>query len=653
MAPDLSLSSSLTWYPPPGSATTKTSEFIFKDNVKDTLDQLAQNVKRSRSKWVPDAVLGADDDLDDLLFRDEYQKHGTDKVGWIDLLTFLRLERDHQAEGEVVDQRKWTWNATNRKDGPRTMQNSQVSWPKIKYVLHSWDFMPADCPKPLASSTVGDIAVIVRRLGMVWKEFKPGEGRMSAEGGPHVINSMEQRGLGIVLQYRCLDDTLLHNVRETRRRREARQKATKTTTQQKSEGAEKCGSLRKRLSKVEPRAVLQIKDEESGADNGSSDMRKEDVAINHGIKERLQRFWRGMSSEEDREAEGEEEEEEGTNNDMSDGATHWNPMRSMNLNQDKFMFGWIPSDPALNIPDFPHATPKECSDVLVDLTGHSRLHEYVERNGRDDFNDLLYLAPEAFRQRGKERDVLHSRNHLASAFYKSVGIFADTLKKYLNGEDLAKEFQWNQAAMGEAIRPTQIGSDLKEYFLRILDSLETLDLDKIQSYHEDTTRFFKDLEKEQNLRFQDLLGAHFSIITSASGQIREKQKSEYEKYRTRYDREDWKMRQWEKNREYWDDAEWKYRRQSLQVSFCRMNKYHGSGSGCGFTPHFGPDPLAAFWQQEMDSNIKTRCWEEAWIMLMLRGFLYRELHDILAREFTEETYLDRKYYKSKIPVWLG
>lgn len=130
VAPELSLSSSFTWYPPPGSTTT--NGFVFKDNVKDTLDQLAPNAKEVRSKLAPDAILGVDDDLDNLLFQEEYRKHGTDKVGWIDFLTFLRLERDHQAEGEAIDQRKWTSKAANRKEGSWTLQNSQVSWPKIQ-----------------------------------------------------------------------------------------------------------------------------------------------------------------------------------------------------------------------------------------------------------------------------------------------------------------------------------------------------------------------------------------------------------------------------------------------------------------------------------------------------------------------------------------
>ena len=621
VAPELSLSSSFTWYPPSGSAITGASELVFKDNVKDTLDQLAQNVKRSRSKSVPDAVLGADDDLDNLLFQDEYQKRGTDKVGWIDFLTFLRLEMDHQSE-DVVDQKKWTWKTANRREGPRTIRNSQVSWPKIKYVLHSWDFMPADCPKPLASSTVGDIAVIVRRTGMVWKEFKPGEGRMSAEGGPHVISSMEQRGLGTVLQYRCLDDTLLHNVRKARKRREARQKNMNTTTQQKSEEAEKYGSLRKRLSKMEPRAMLQIKDEETGADNGSGDMRKEDVAINHGIKERLRRFWPGMSSEEDREEEGEEEE---INKNMSDRVTHWDPLQSMSLSQDKILFGWIPSDPALDIPDFPHATPKECSDVLVDLTRDSRLHDFVESNGRDAFNDLLYLAPEAFHQRGRDKPILQSREHLASEFYDSLAIMFLTLEKYVRGEKIAGE---------EPVGNTHIGIErMKEFSQRFGSMLERpreLDLDSIHTIHEETTEYFRNLVKEQHLRyyrFHNVLGFHFENLTKASCEARAQMKKRHG--------EDWEMEQPKKDRKDWEDElHWEYRELTLELCLLYI-----------LEPQF----YGIRWET---SNSNSARLQETWLMLMLRGFSYRELHDF-SEEIVTEGYLDRKYYNSKIPVWLG
>jgi hypothetical protein len=73
--------------------------------------------------------------------------------------------------------------------------------PIVQFIEKSWDFMPPDIIRPMASSTVSDIAVMARRLGMVWKSFDPGNGLMRAEGNGHVFTSTMARSLGTVLQY--------------------------------------------------------------------------------------------------------------------------------------------------------------------------------------------------------------------------------------------------------------------------------------------------------------------------------------------------------------------------------------------------------------------------------------------------------------------
>ena len=73
--------------------------------------------------------------------------------------------------------------------------------PAIQIIQKSWDFMPSDVVRPMASSTVSDIAIMARRLGMTWKSFDPGSGSMRAEGNGHVITSTMVRSLGTVLQY--------------------------------------------------------------------------------------------------------------------------------------------------------------------------------------------------------------------------------------------------------------------------------------------------------------------------------------------------------------------------------------------------------------------------------------------------------------------
>lgn len=65
----------------------------------------------------------------------------------------------------------------------------------------TWDFMPPDVVRPLASITLGDIVVLAQRLGMRWRTLQPTEGNMRAEGQGYALTSHPVRGLGTVLQY--------------------------------------------------------------------------------------------------------------------------------------------------------------------------------------------------------------------------------------------------------------------------------------------------------------------------------------------------------------------------------------------------------------------------------------------------------------------
>jgi hypothetical protein len=73
--------------------------------------------------------------------------------------------------------------------------------PAILIQERSWDFQPPDVVRPLAKTTLSDIAIIARRMGMKWKEFRPSDGILRAEGHSHIITSTIVRSLGLVLQY--------------------------------------------------------------------------------------------------------------------------------------------------------------------------------------------------------------------------------------------------------------------------------------------------------------------------------------------------------------------------------------------------------------------------------------------------------------------
>lgn len=73
--------------------------------------------------------------------------------------------------------------------------------PCIVFREKSWDFVPPDVVRPLAETTLSDISVVARRMGMKWKDFRPSDGILRAEGHSHIITSTMVRSVGIVLQY--------------------------------------------------------------------------------------------------------------------------------------------------------------------------------------------------------------------------------------------------------------------------------------------------------------------------------------------------------------------------------------------------------------------------------------------------------------------
>ncbi|TVY50192.1 hypothetical protein LCER1_G007534 [Lachnellula cervina] len=76
-----------------------------------------------------------------------------------------------------------------------------ISLPALCFQERSWDFQLPDVVRPLAVCTVSDIAIMARRLGMRWKDFRPYDGSLKAEGHFHVMTSTNVRSLGILLQY--------------------------------------------------------------------------------------------------------------------------------------------------------------------------------------------------------------------------------------------------------------------------------------------------------------------------------------------------------------------------------------------------------------------------------------------------------------------
>jgi hypothetical protein len=98
-------------------------------------------------------------------------------VSWIPLLWTL-----HQLQAAL----------SNNKLDPSVAHNPQIAadpieLPTVTLQYRSWDFVPPDVVRPLAVSTVSDIAILVRRMGMEWKTFDPDARVFRAEGDGHSI----------------------------------------------------------------------------------------------------------------------------------------------------------------------------------------------------------------------------------------------------------------------------------------------------------------------------------------------------------------------------------------------------------------------------------------------------------------------------------
>ncbi|KAL8947464.1 MAG: hypothetical protein Q9222_006258 [Ikaeria aurantiellina] len=76
-----------------------------------------------------------------------------------------------------------------------------VMRPACRPAQRSWDFMAPELVRPLAVTYVGDIAIMVQRLGMTWQTFRPEEGEMKAEGNGHIVYSTLVRSIGPILHY--------------------------------------------------------------------------------------------------------------------------------------------------------------------------------------------------------------------------------------------------------------------------------------------------------------------------------------------------------------------------------------------------------------------------------------------------------------------
>lgn len=77
--------------------------------------------------------------------------------------------------------------------------NQRILLPDVTIETRSWDFVPPEVVRPLAVVSISNIAILARRLGMIWRRFEPLDGNLRAEGNGHTITSVAVRSMGTVL----------------------------------------------------------------------------------------------------------------------------------------------------------------------------------------------------------------------------------------------------------------------------------------------------------------------------------------------------------------------------------------------------------------------------------------------------------------------
>ncbi|KFY27478.1 hypothetical protein V493_03462 [Pseudogymnoascus sp. VKM F-4281 (FW-2241)] len=120
-------------------------------------------------------------------------------VSWLELLSQMHRST-RQSLSSFISQ-----NDVNREihlvDARQPFRPDYRRVPAIEVVERSWDFQPPDVSRPLAKTTLSTLAVMARRMGMRWRDFRPEDGIMHAEGNGHVLTSTVVRTLGLIVQY--------------------------------------------------------------------------------------------------------------------------------------------------------------------------------------------------------------------------------------------------------------------------------------------------------------------------------------------------------------------------------------------------------------------------------------------------------------------
>ena len=552
---------------------------------------------RTNSDRKAESILGADRDLDYVLFLSALAYNAPDMVSWLSFLTFLRLETgDINAETiikETFDTPLARGVAPEETCKPN-LSPLEPSWPRVKYRVHSWDYMPPNAPKPFAKFTIHDIAVLVRRLGMVWKAFDPKNGDMSAEGGTHILTSSLIPGLGLVLEYRCLDDMLLAG-RASQKVSSILEREQKSFTQSQKATLKKAQADGLGLAPGE----FQKSDDES---QRSSEINLEE-RDNSGRTTPNKRIW--------------------------------------SKEMDKFVFGLVPGDPRLGLLDYPFVEVSDRLNALLPRVDRDESDLCVELSKdkyldwQCSFNDLMAIVPPALKTGWVGIPTMTSGDD-SSVFDSTLSTFGMLLKAFLYGGTKAHQSpfqsmrQNNSRLTEENFGETMLGrtgllqgrndggtTQMKWVLDGVEDMMQSKVAEKMQEYHDSTTQYF--IENKDEINIHELIKAFLSKAPLAAGEFRRNES------RSTY------------------ISEYRGTRQ-LFTSPSENSKF-----SCILEHYFSYIPNYVEYMRTGSMCGKEDMIIEAWFTMMWRGFLSKELHYF--REI-EGVHVPYEYYGSRLPVYM-
>ena len=450
--------------------------------------------------------------------------------------------------------------------------------------------MPPNAPKPFAKFTVHDIAVLVRRLGMAWKTFDPKNGDMSAELGAHILTSSLIPGLGLVLEYRCLDDMLLtkrtsHTVLLLLKRR------PKLFTQSQRASLEKAQADAHGLAPGE----FQKSDVES--------QRANKIRDDSGRIAKKNRIW------------------------FED--------------MDKFVFGLVPGDTRLGLPDYPFV---EVSDRLNALQpredrDESDLCDKLSKDKNLDWqcslNDLMAIVPPVLKI-GWEGIPTGTSGDNPSVFENTLSTFGMLLKAFLYGGTKAHQgpfqsMRENHSRLTEEnIRETMLGrmgllqgrndggtAQMKCVLDGVEDMMRGKVVERMQEYHDSTTQYF--IKNKDEIDIDELLKAFLSKAPLAAREFRR------------------------------NETETTYITEYRRTRQLYPHPSENSKFSCILEHYFSYIPTYVECMRTWSMCDKEDLVIEAWLTLMWRGYLFRKLHEY---KENEGIYVPREYYGSRQPVYM-